>query len=103
MRNINEVLYELEDIINSNLDTLHKLKDVAKTLERPDEQIAMAKSIACLWEYLKPVHRWIREVNKGNEAFYDELDKYIGNNEKHATPLNPIIVPEASKKIRRKK
>lgn len=87
MRTITEALVEVEDIINYNMETLHKLAEVANTIAKGNlkEQESLAKSIACLWNYLKPVHRWIREQNPTQEEFYNELDKYL------AAQANPVV------------
>jgi hypothetical protein len=100
MRTITEVLIEAEDIINYNMETLHKLLELSNTVSKdnPMEQAALAKSMACIWNYLKPVHRWIRDQNPKQETFYAELDKYLEESEKRSSEVKPMLVPEQSKK-----
>lgn len=100
MRNINEALLEVEDIINYNMETLHKLAEIANTIAKDNisEQEALAKSIACLWLYLKPVHKWIREQNQPQIKFYDELDKYLENQSKLALEAKSLAVSKESVK-----
>jgi hypothetical protein len=108
MRNINEVLLELEEITNYNLETLYKLVEIANTIakDNPQEQEALTKSIACLWHYLKPVHRWVRDQNQAQTKFYDELDTYLLAREKvvlQSTPVADIKVLESPAPAKRKR
>ena len=79
-----EPLMELEDIINYNMDSIHKLAEMGSTIakDNPKEQEAIVKAMCCLWNYLKPVHKWIREQNPDKATFYDELDNFIAAAEK---------------------
>jgi hypothetical protein len=98
MRTIAEPLIELEEIINYNLDAIHKLAQIANTQCKDNlkEQESIAKTIGCLWNYLKPVHRWIREQNPNQAAFYDELDKYIEEENKRASEVKIEPKPNES-------
>ena len=89
MRNISEPLIELEEIINLNLDTIHKLAQIAnnKCKDNLEEQKHLSRSIGCLWLYLKPVHKWIREINPAQAKFYDELDRYLTEEAKRSTQV----------------
>jgi len=105
MRNINEALLEVEDIINYNIETIHKLAEVANTIAKDNlnEQASIAKSIACIWNYLKPVHKWIREQNQSQIKFYDELDKYLDNQAKLTLEAKSLVVPEKALKSKKGK
>ena len=105
MKNITEALLDVEDIINYNMETLHKLAEFANTVSKDNikEQEALAKSIACLWSYLKPVHRWIREQNPKQENFYNELDKYLDAQEKHSLDVKNLAVAEQAVKSSKRK
>ena len=98
MRTIGEPLLELEDIINYNMETIHKLAHIANTQckDNLEEQKHIAKTIGCLWLYLKPVHRWIREQNPDNVKFYDELDKYLEEESKRS-PEVKSVAPKTKK------
>jgi len=100
MRTITEALIEVEDIINYNMETLHKLAEVANTIAKGNlkEQESLAKSIACLWNYLKPVHRWIREQNPKQEEFYNELDKYLEAESKRPLEVKSLTPKKKGKK-----
>ena len=100
MRTITEALIEVEDIINYNMETLHKLAEVANTIAKGNlkEQESLAKSIACLWNYLKPVHRWVREQNPKQEEFYNELDKYLATEEKRPLEVKTLAPKKKGKK-----
>jgi uncharacterized membrane-anchored protein len=93
MRNINEVLYELEEITNKNLDAVHSLTKFASTHAKDNaEQLALAKTIATIWDYLKPVHRMIREQNPAEIKLYDKIDEYIALQNKHEAEAKPLEI-----------
>jgi len=110
MRNINEVLHELENIINSNLDVVHRLTDYANTYAKDNqtEQAALARAVASIWDYLKPVHRMIREQNPAQTKLYDKIDEYIVQQDKHPVEAKSvedisILEPLAPKTIKKGK
>ena len=92
MRNIAEPLFELQDIINYNMESIHKLAELGNTIakDNPKEQEAIVKAMCCLWGYLKPVHTWIRDQNPSNSSFYDELDKYIAEDNKRSLDVKSL-------------
>jgi hypothetical protein len=100
MRTIAEPLIELEEIINYNLEAIHKLAQIAniQCKDNVEEQKSIAKAVGCLWNYLRPVHKWIREQNPNNTAFYDELDKYLEEEAKRSAPVKIEAKPEKKKK-----
>jgi len=105
MRNITEALLEVEDIINYNLVTLHKLVEIANTIskDKPDEQAAIAKTIGCIWYYLKPVHIWIRQLDPTQIELYDKLDKYLEESAKRSLEVKSLHVSENVSAIPRRK
>lgn len=101
MRNIAEPLMELQDIINHNMEAIHKLAEMGNTIAKDNakDQDAIVKTMCCLWGYLKPVHTWIREQNPNNVKFYDELDKYIEKANKRSLDVKSLAPkPVKSKK-----
>ena len=101
MRNIMEPLMELEEIINYNMDSIHKLAEMGTTIakDNPKEQEAIVKAMCCLWNYLKPVHKWIREQNPGKATFYDELDNYIALSDKRSLDVKSLT-PKAKRAVK---
>lgn len=96
---------ELEDIINYNMDSIHKLAEMGTTIakDNPKEQEAIVKAMCCLWNYLKPIHKWIREQNPDRATFYDELDNYIALSDKRSLDvksLTPNAKPKAKKAVK---
>jgi hypothetical protein len=105
MRNINEVLYELEEITNSNLDVVHNLAKYANTFakDNQEEQLAMAKTVATVWNYLKPVHRMIREQNPAQAKLYDKIDEYIAQQDKRSMEAKPLEIKELATPVLKEK
>jgi hypothetical protein len=83
---------ELQDIINHNMDAIHKLAQLGTTIakDNPKEQEAIVRVMSCLWNYLKPVHKWIREQNPTQAALYEELDKYIALEENRSLDVKSL-------------
>ncbi len=101
MRNIVEPLLEVEDIINYHMEIIHKLAEIADTTLKDDlkAKAAVISSMCNIWSYLKPVHIWIRDQNRSQANFYDELDKYLSNYGKHPLDIKDLLpnVPKAKK------
>lgn len=93
MRNIAEPLYEVETIINHNMELIHKLADTSKTIlaDKPEAQAALVEAMTQIWFYLKPVHIWVRDQNPAQKEFYDELDKYLEMAENRSLNVKDLV------------
>lgn len=102
MRNIAEPLVEVENIINHNMEIIHKLVEISNTNFKGDskKQEVLINAMSTIWFYLKPVHLWIRDQNPAHKEFYDELDKYLEMQANRSLEIKDLmpITPKAKRK-----
>lgn len=93
MRNIAEPLYEVETIINHNMEIIHKLAEIANTSfkDNPQVQRILGDAVSYLWFYLKPVHIWIRDQNPAQKEFYDLLDTHLKEQENRSLEVKDLV------------